>query len=174
MHKLRGSQWRGCCDPGNFRSPAAGGGSVAVPTCQTGTFYRCAYGVPRGMYFMKPGFVLIRNGKPSIAQWPRARLAEVAAAAGRPQPRVYFEEWDDPLITGFGWVSELIEIAGGRTAGDSRCNRIGRCSTPSCSPKVGLTLESMSSTIPLTGRRAWTRSIQRPDRSVKAETSGVT
>jgi len=29
------------------------------------------------------------------------------------RPRVYFEEWDDPLITGLCWVSELIEIAGG-------------------------------------------------------------
>jgi iron complex transport system substrate-binding protein len=27
--------------------------------------------------------------------------------------RVFFEEWDDPLISGIGWVSELIEIAGG-------------------------------------------------------------
>ena len=26
---------------------------------------------------------------------------------------MYFEEWDDPLISGIGWVSELIEIAGG-------------------------------------------------------------
>ena len=43
-----------------------------------------------------------------------ARLAEVAASACRlPRPRVYFEEWDDPLISGIGWVSELIEIAGG-------------------------------------------------------------
>jgi hypothetical protein len=25
----------------------------------------------------------------------------------------FFEEWDDPLITGIGWVSELVEIAGG-------------------------------------------------------------
>ena len=38
--------------------------------------------------------------------------------AGRPpadsaRPRVYFEEWDDPMITGIRWVSELIEIAGG-------------------------------------------------------------
>jgi iron complex transport system substrate-binding protein len=30
------------------------------------------------------------------------------------RPRVYFEEWNDPLITGIGWVSDLIEIAGGR------------------------------------------------------------
>jgi iron complex transport system substrate-binding protein len=29
------------------------------------------------------------------------------------RPRVYFEEWDEPLISGIGWVSELIEIAGG-------------------------------------------------------------
>jgi iron complex transport system substrate-binding protein len=26
---------------------------------------------------------------------------------------VFFEEWDDPLISGIGWVSELVEIAGG-------------------------------------------------------------
>ena len=30
------------------------------------------------------------------------------------RPRVYFEEWDEPLISGIRWVSELIEIAGGR------------------------------------------------------------
>ena len=29
------------------------------------------------------------------------------------RPRVYFEEWDEPLISGIGWVSELIGIAGG-------------------------------------------------------------
>jgi iron complex transport system substrate-binding protein len=34
-------------------------------------------------------------------------------AAGRSRPRVFFEEWDEPLISGIGWVSELIEIAGG-------------------------------------------------------------
>ncbi len=42
------------------------------------------------------------------------RLAAIAAQTrGAPKPRVYFEEWDDPLISGIGWVSELIEIAGG-------------------------------------------------------------
>jgi len=29
------------------------------------------------------------------------------------RPRVYFEEWDQPQISGIRWVSELIEIAGG-------------------------------------------------------------
>jgi iron complex transport system substrate-binding protein len=36
-----------------------------------------------------------------------------SAASMSPRPRVYFEEWDDPLITGIRWVSELIGIAGG-------------------------------------------------------------
>jgi iron complex transport system substrate-binding protein len=28
-------------------------------------------------------------------------------------PRVYFEEWDEPMISAIGWVSELIAVAGG-------------------------------------------------------------
>ncbi len=35
------------------------------------------------------------------------------AAAMPLLPKVYFEEWDDPLITGLQWVAELIRIAGG-------------------------------------------------------------
>jgi iron complex transport system substrate-binding protein len=44
-----------------------------------------------------------------------ARLEHVRAqAAALPRrPRVYFEEWDEPMISGIGWVSELIGIAGG-------------------------------------------------------------
>lgn len=29
------------------------------------------------------------------------------------RPKVYFEEWDDPMISGIRWVAELIDIAGG-------------------------------------------------------------
>jgi iron complex transport system substrate-binding protein len=36
-----------------------------------------------------------------------------AARAFTRRPRVYFEEWDDPLISGIQWVEELVEIAGG-------------------------------------------------------------
>ena len=36
-----------------------------------------------------------------------------AASAFPRRPRVYFEEWDEPMISGIRWVSELIEIAGG-------------------------------------------------------------
>jgi iron complex transport system substrate-binding protein len=32
------------------------------------------------------------------------------------RPTVYFEEWDEPLISGIRWVSELIGIAGGNEA----------------------------------------------------------
>lgn len=38
-----------------------------------------------------------------------------SAARFSHRPRVYFEEWFDPLITGIRWVEELIEIAGGET-----------------------------------------------------------
>jgi len=31
----------------------------------------------------------------------------------RRRPRIYFEEWDEPMISGIAWVSELIEAAGG-------------------------------------------------------------
>jgi iron complex transport system substrate-binding protein len=42
------------------------------------------------------------------------RLGRIASTPRpSPKPKVYFEEWDDPLISGIGWVSELIEIAGG-------------------------------------------------------------
>jgi iron complex transport system substrate-binding protein len=45
----------------------------------------------------------------------RERLLEIEAA-GRAlprRPRVYFEEWDEPHISGIRWVSELVGIAGG-------------------------------------------------------------
>lgn len=42
-------------------------------------------------------------------------MAAVRLAAARlpRRPRVFFEEWPDPLIAGIGWVDELLEIAGG-------------------------------------------------------------
>src|SRR5204862_2200464 len=40
------------------------------------------------------------------------RIRRSAEALPR-RPRVFFEEWDNPLISGIQWVEELIEIAGG-------------------------------------------------------------
>ena len=47
-------------------------------------------------------------------QW-RTQLDTMARTADTlpRRPRIYFEEWDQPLISGIGWVSELIGIAGG-------------------------------------------------------------
>jgi iron complex transport system substrate-binding protein len=44
-----------------------------------------------------------------------AGLQEIRAAGRRfpRRPKVYFEEWDEPMISGIRWVSELLEIAGG-------------------------------------------------------------
>ena len=51
------------------------------------------------------------------------------------RPRVYFEEWDDPLISGIRWVEELVEVAGGdsdlpraaaQETGEGPHRRIGR------------------------------------------------
>lgn len=53
----------------------------------------------------------------TLVQDYERRLDAVAArAADRPRPVVYFEEWDEPMISGIHWVSELVEIAGGREA----------------------------------------------------------
>jgi iron complex transport system substrate-binding protein len=43
-------------------------------------------------------------------------LEEMRAAAScfPRRPKVYFEEWDEPMISGIRWVSELVEIAGGQ------------------------------------------------------------
>jgi iron complex transport system substrate-binding protein len=44
-----------------------------------------------------------------------ANLESIRRAARKfpRRPRVYFEEWDEPMISGIAWVSELIEAAGG-------------------------------------------------------------
>lgn len=39
--------------------------------------------------------------------------ARVSAARLPLRPKVYFEEWDAPMISGIGWVSELVEASGG-------------------------------------------------------------
>ncbi len=49
-----------------------------------------------------------------LAEGYASRLAALRADPPARRPRVWFEEWDDPLISGIGWVSELIEVAGGQ------------------------------------------------------------
>jgi iron complex transport system substrate-binding protein len=51
----------------------------------------------------------------SLVEQLQANLEEIKkrAKAFPKRPRVYFEEWDEPMISGIRWVSELVEIAGG-------------------------------------------------------------
>ncbi|HMQ94684.1 ABC transporter substrate-binding protein, partial [Amaricoccus sp.] len=50
----------------------------------------------------------------ALADSYRRRLDAIRAdRAGLPRQRVYFEEWDEPMISGIAWVSELVAVAGG-------------------------------------------------------------
>ena len=53
------------------------------------------------------GTELVRRLEDNISE------IEKASKAFKRRPRVYFEEWDEPMISGIRWVSELVEIAGG-------------------------------------------------------------
>ncbi|MBS0412736.1 MAG: cobalamin-binding protein [Proteobacteria bacterium] len=55
--------------------------------------------------------VLLLHYRERLTQMQQAVQARLAQ--GRRRPRVYFEEWDEPQISGIRWVSELIAIAGG-------------------------------------------------------------
>jgi iron complex transport system substrate-binding protein len=50
----------------------------------------------------------------------RLDAARSEAAHLTARPRVYFEEWDEPMISGIRWVSELIEAAGGIDVFDAK------------------------------------------------------
>jgi iron complex transport system substrate-binding protein len=51
----------------------------------------------------------------ALAQSYEDRIKQIGEQTGQweTKPKVYFEEWYEPIISGIGWVSELIEIAGG-------------------------------------------------------------
>ena len=50
-----------------------------------------------------------------LVQGLETNLGQIKEAGRRlpRRPRVYFEEWDEPMISAIRWVSELIEVAGG-------------------------------------------------------------
>jgi len=51
----------------------------------------------------------------AYAQRAEQHIAKVRAAVAQlpRRPKVYFEEWDEPIITGIRWVAEIVGIAGG-------------------------------------------------------------
>ncbi|MGE0362706.1 MAG: cobalamin-binding protein [Vicinamibacterales bacterium] len=61
------------------------------------------------------GIVGVPEKAAALAATLERGLDDVRRSAARfpRRPTVYFEEWDDPLISGIRWVEELVEIAGG-------------------------------------------------------------
>src|SRR5262245_39148892 len=53
------------------------------------------------------GFHLIKDFEKNLDEIRKG------AKAFKKKPKIYFEEWDEPMISGIRWVSELVEIAGG-------------------------------------------------------------
>lgn len=68
------------------------------------------------------GYVGLPDRAERYASELAARVEAAAERGARRQvrPRVYFEEWDDPLITGIRWVSEIIAICGGQDVFEER------------------------------------------------------
>jgi iron complex transport system substrate-binding protein len=67
------------------------------------------------MVLMLGGLVGLADRAAGLVDELRAGLEAVRASARRftIRPRVFFEEWDDPLISGIRWVEELVAMAGG-------------------------------------------------------------
>jgi len=67
------------------------------------------------MIRMLAGMIGVAEKGEALARQLEHGLDDIrSAAAGFPKrPRVYFEEWNDPLISGIQWTEELVEIAGG-------------------------------------------------------------
>ena len=64
---------------------------------------------------MLGGIVGLAARAEALADELEGGLDAIRASAARfaHRPRVFFEEWDDPLISGIRWVEELVEVAGG-------------------------------------------------------------
>jgi len=67
------------------------------------------------MIRMLGGLVGCQGEAEALADRLAAGLDRIRDSASRfpSRPRTFFEEWDDPLISGIRWVEELVEIAGG-------------------------------------------------------------
>lgn len=67
------------------------------------------------MIRMLGAMVGVADKASALADTLERGLDDIRTSAARftKRPRVYFEEWDGPLISGIRWVDELVEIAGG-------------------------------------------------------------
>jgi len=69
-----------------------------------------------GSILMVGGLLGVEKPARDLVQDMRDEIRQVRefSSVWPDRPRVYFEEWHDPLISGIRWVSEIIELAGGR------------------------------------------------------------
>src|SRR5262249_24706325 len=67
------------------------------------------------MIRMLGGLIGAQRDAEQLADKLESGLEDVRRSAARfpHRPRVFFEEWDSPLISGIRWVEALVEIAGG-------------------------------------------------------------
>jgi iron complex transport system substrate-binding protein len=59
-------------------------------------------------------------GEKIILDWQRKMENMIEKNRLKPKKRVFFQEWNEPIITGIRWVSEIIEICGGRDVFESK------------------------------------------------------
>ncbi len=81
------------------------------------------------MICMVGGLIGCERQAEALAGRLGADLDRVRASAARfpRRLRTFFEEWDDPLISGIRWVEELVEIAGGEAVfPELREGKLGR------------------------------------------------
>ena len=83
--------------------------------CNVMTFNQRSVADILRMIRMLGGLVGLAERAERLATDLEAGLESIRESAARfpRRPRTYFEEWDDPLISGIRWVEELIAIAGG-------------------------------------------------------------
>jgi iron complex transport system substrate-binding protein len=79
------------------------------------TFNQRSVGEILQMIRMLGGLIGRGDKAEALASTLEAGLDGIRTSASRLpyRPRLFFEEWDDPLISGIQWVEELVEIAGG-------------------------------------------------------------
>lgn len=83
--------------------------------CQVVTFNQRSVAEILTMIRMLGGMIGLFPQAERLADELERGLDAIKASATRlpSRPRTFFEEWDDPLISGIQWVEELVEIAGG-------------------------------------------------------------
>lgn len=66
------------------------------------------------------------RGEKFIRAWEKKLGRIRKSVAGKKKPRVFFQEWDDPVITAIGWVAELIHICGGKNIFEGKSHAMAK------------------------------------------------